>query len=93
MVTRISVNTGNVVTGSVGANDRLNYTVHGDAVNVAARLGSLNKEFGSRVMVSGEIKSLAESKLDSIVDFNAKGELLIRSKSEAVKVYEVISKS
>ena len=80
MVTRIGVNTGNIVTGSVSANDRLNYTAHGDTVSVAARLGSLNKEFGSRVMVSGETKSLAESKLDSIVDFNTKGELLIRSK-------------
>ena len=93
MVTRIGVNTGNVVAGSVGVNDRLNYTVHGDAVNVAARLDNLNKEFSSRVMISEETKSLAEYKWDSIVDFNAKGELLIRSKSEAVKVYEVISKS
>jgi len=93
MVTRIGVNTGNVVAGSVGVNDRLNYTVHGDAVNVAARLDNLNKELSSRVTISEETKSLAESKWDSIVDFNAKGELLIRSKSEAVKVYEVISKS
>jgi len=51
--TRIGICTGDVIAGNVGSRDRLNYTVVGEPVNMAARLERLNKELGTLVLVSG----------------------------------------
>lgn len=52
MRTRCGINTGRIVTGAVGARDRLLYTVHGDEVNVAARLEQLNKKYGTYILAT-----------------------------------------
>ena len=51
--TRCGINSGEIIIGAIGTKDMLTFTVHGDNVNIAARLAQLNKEYGTYIM-SGE---------------------------------------
>ncbi len=52
--TRCGLSTGRMVSGAVGAANRLYFTVYGDDVNVAARLEAMNKDFGTYVLATEE---------------------------------------
>lgn len=83
--TRIGISTGHVIGGSVGAGRRLTFTLLGDTVNLAARLEQLNKDYGTRILVS---KSTREACGDRFV-FADLGSVAVRGRSDAAVVFSV----
>jgi adenylate cyclase len=83
--TRCGINTGEIVTGAVGAKDRLVFTVHGDEVNVAARLEQLNKQYGTYVLCSGRTKAEA----GGLFRYQRIGEVTVRGRAAPTEVYAV----
>ncbi|MDR1972609.1 MAG: CHASE2 domain-containing protein [Treponema sp.] len=52
ILTRFGINTGAMVVGNMGTTNKMNYTIMGNAVNLAARLEGVNKQFGTRILAS-----------------------------------------
>jgi class 3 adenylate cyclase len=52
LFTRFGINTGDMVAGNMGTENKMNYTIMGNAVNLAARLEGVNKQYGSAILAS-----------------------------------------
>ena len=87
MQNRIGINTGQMVTGNMGSDSRMNYTMMGDTVNLAARLESSAKQYGIYIQIAD---STYESVKDQVV-VRALDFVKVMGKEEPVKVYELIS--
>jgi adenylate cyclase len=81
----IGINSGDMVAGNIGSDTIMSYTVIGDAVNLGARLESLNKDYGTRIIIS----EATRARLKGRYDIRPLGEVIVKGKSKPVAIFEV----
>ncbi len=89
LVLRIGVATGNAIVGPCGSEKKYDYTCIGDSVNVASRLESANKFYGTRILISGATYAGVSERF--VV--RPLGGVQVKGKTQAVPIYELLGRA
>ncbi|MEM1137972.1 MAG: adenylate/guanylate cyclase domain-containing protein [Bacteroidota bacterium] len=84
----IGINSGEVVAGNLGSEDKIEYSVTGDTVNTGKRIEMLTKESPNTILVSESIYQ----KTKNLIEVNPWEPVSVKGKKEKITVYEIMSK-
>jgi adenylate cyclase len=82
----VGVNSGEMIAGNIGSSAIMSYTVIGDNVNLGSRLESLNKNYGTRIIISDTTRA----RLETPRDLRPLGEVVVKGKTRPVAIFEVV---
>jgi adenylate cyclase len=89
MRSRIGLHTGSAIIGNMGSRTRFNYTMTGDNVNLAARMESGAKSWGTYIMATEATKLACETHGGDRVVFRPLGRIVVKGRTLGVPIYEV----